>query len=280
MKGLTIPVLLALAVLLVSLFAPALCPYDPNEQDLTAALCAPSAAHPMGTDRYGRDMLSRVIIGARVSVFSSLALVLSVSAFGSVVGALCGYCGGAIDSLLMRFSDVCIAFPPLVFALFAAALLGGGLFAAATALAAVCWPKYARLARSLSASLKERDFILAAKLCGLSTPQVLTRHVLPNAIGPVAVTAALDIGTTMAELAGLSFLGLGAQPPAAEWGSMMSAGRSAFAKCPWLVLSPGIAVFTTVSIFNMLGDALRDRFDTLTDTASGKYREKRKGIFS
>ena len=252
---------LAAILLLVTIFAGRIVPYDPYAQDLSKSMMPPSSEHLMGTDRYGRDMFSRVIVGAQVSIFSTLALVGVISVFGTIVGTLCGYYGGAVDSIVMRISDVCLAFPGLVFALAIAALLGGGVGNAVIALAVISWPKYARVARSQTLALKNVPFVLAARLSGCTSLQMILRHILPNILGPILVTAMLDIGTMMMELAGLSFLGLGAQPPTAEWGNMMSGGRSMLQTYPWLVLSPGLAIFVTVVIFNLLGDTVRDYMD-------------------
>lgn len=248
-------------LLLVALFSEKLAPYDPYKQDLSQALLSPSSEHWMGTDRYGRDMFSRVLVGAQTSIFATLALVGVISVFGTIVGTLCGYYGGALDSIVMRISDVCLAFPGLVFALAIAALLGGGVSNAVLALAVISWPKYARVARSQTLALKSSAFVSAARLSGSTSMQMILRHILPNILGPILVTAMLDIGTMMMELAGLSFLGLGAQPPIAEWGNMMSGGRSMLQSYPWLVLSPGFAIFLTVVIFNLLGDTVRDYMD-------------------
>ncbi len=248
-------------LLLVSFFADQIVPCDPYAQDLSLSRQPPSAAHFMGTDQYGRDVFSRVIVGAQASVFSTLILVCVISVFGTVVGTLCGYFGRGIDSVVMRISDVCLAFPGLVFALAIAALLGGGISNAVIALAVISWPKYARIARSQTLALKNSDFVAAARLAGDNSVQMIQRHILPNILGPILVTAMLDIGTMMMELAGLSFLGLGAQPPMAEWGNMMSGGRSMLQTYPWLVLSPGVAIFLTVVTFNLLGDTVRDYMD-------------------
>lgn len=252
---------LAGLLLLATIFAKQLCPYDPYEQDLSAALQSPSIQHLMGTDRYGRDMLSRVIIGAQTSITSTFVLVAIITVFGTIVGIVCGYYGGVVDSIVMRMSDFCLAFPGLVFAMAVAALLGGGVSNAVIALAVISWPKYSRVARSQTLSIKNQPFIHAAVLAGNTGLQIIYKHVIPNIVGPILVTAMLDIGTMMMEIAGLSFLGLGAQPPAAEWGSMMSGGRSMIQTYPWVVLSPGFAIFISVVIFNLLGDTIRDYMD-------------------
>lgn len=248
-------------ILLVAVFAPLLTPYDPYAQDMSAALQAPSAAHLLGTDTYGRDVLSRVIMGARTSVFSSLALVSIICVGGSFLGVLCGWLGGKVDTVVMRLSDLFLAFPGMVFAIAVAGLIGGGMVNAVIALAAISWPKYTRLARGQTLAVKSAPYITAAVMANNTPLQIIFRHILPNIAGPLLVTAALDIGTMMMELAGLSFLNLGAQPPTAEWGSMMSKGRSMIQTSPWVVLGPGFAIFLTVLVFNFLGDTLRDYLD-------------------
>ena len=253
--------ILAIGLVILAIFSEHLCPSDPYVQNLASALQPPSLQHPMGTDTYGRDMLSRVISGARASIFSTFILVAVIAVLGTAVGVCCGYFGGAADAVMMRISDVCLAFPGLVFAMAIAAILGGGIQNAVIALAVVSWPKYSRIARGQTLALKEETYIHAAILAGDSSGQIMLRHILPNMLGPVLVTAMLDIGTMMMELAGLSFLGLGAQIPMAEWGSMMSSGRSMIQTYPWVVLSPGIAIFISVAIFNLLGDTVRDYLD-------------------
>lgn len=252
---------LAATLLLITIFAKYICPYDPYAQDLSQAMQPPSATHLMGTDTYGRDMLSRVLIGAQTSISSTFALVAIITVFGTIVGIFCGYYGGAVDSVMMRISDICLAFPGLVFAMAVAAILNGGVQNAVIALALISWPKYSRIARSQTLSMKSMPYMQAAQLAGDSALQMILRHVLPNIVGPILVTSMLDIGTMMMEIAGLSFLGLGAQPPVAEWGSMMSSGRSMLQTYPWIVLSPGLAIFVSVVIFNLLGDTIRDYMD-------------------
>lgn len=252
---------LAGILILIAIFADKVCPYDPYVQDLAEAMKEPSANHIMGTDQYGRDMLSRVIMGTRISILSTLALVVSITVIGTVIGVICGYGGGIVDSIVMRISDICLAFPGLVFAMAVAAILGGGVWNAVIALAVISWPKYSRIARSQTLALREEPYMQAAILAGDNTAQLMIRHIFPNILGPILVTAMLDIGTMMMELAGLSFLGLGAQIPTAEWGSMMSSGRSMLQTYPWVVLSPGIAIFISVVIFNLLGDTVRDYMD-------------------
>lgn len=253
--------ILAAALLICSIIAPLLCPYDPYAQDLSKSLQPPSAEHWLGTDRYGRDLLSRVIIGSQTSIYSTLILVAFMTVVGTVLGILAGLYGGILDTIIMRISDIFLAFPGLVFALAVAGALGGGVQNAIIALAAVGWPKFARLARSQTLAQKKQQYIDAARLSGNGTFKIIIWHLLPNIIGPIIVTAVLDIGTSMMEIAGLSFLGLGAMPPVAEWGSMMSGAREFIQTAPWVVFAPGIAIFISVVIFNMFGDTVRDYFD-------------------
>lgn len=252
---------LAVGVILMAVFAPYLVPYDPYEQDLASALLPPGGAHLLGTDRYGRDMLSRVIMGSQSTIFSALLLVLVITVIGSAVGILCGYHGGRLDSFLMRLSDIFLAFPGMVFAIAVASVMSGGIMNAVVALACISWPKYARIARSQVMTVKRTSFMDAAKLSGSGTFKTIIKHVVPNIAGTVVVTAVLDIGTMIMEIAGLSFLGLGATPPTAEWGSMMSNGRSMLQTSPWVILAPGAAIFLTVMIFNLAGDTVRDMLD-------------------
>ena len=253
--------LLTALVLVVAIFAPFLTPHDPYAQDLKDALSPPNTVNILGTDRYGRDLFSRVIMGSQTTLCASLLLLFTITSVGSFIGAICGYAGGRADTFLMRLSDVFLAFPQMVFAIAASAALGGGLFNAALALAVIGWPKYARVSRGLTLTIRSLPYMEAAKMTGTSSLRILFHHVLPNIAGPILVTAALDIGTIIMELAGLSFLGLGAQPPTAEWGAMMAGGRSMLQSAPWVILAPGAAIFITVAVFNLLGDKLRDALD-------------------
>ena len=267
---------LALFLLVIAVFSEQLTPYDPYVQDLSAVKLPPSTQHLLGTDRFGRDMLSRVIAGSRVSIFATLLLVTVACAFGTAVGVLCGWHTGAIDAICMRISDMFLAFPKMVLALAVAGTLGGGLHNAVIALAAVSWPKYARLARSQTLVIRETVWMDAARLSGSSSAKLLCLHVIPNIMAAILATSMADIGTMMMELAALGYLGLGVKAPAAEWGSMMSDARGLITSAPWTIYAPGAAIFVTVMIFNLLGDAIRDRMDPGYRTSAGKsaYGEK------
>ena len=260
-KKLIFPSLLVIALLIFAFFSPMLTPFDITEQNLMTAKSPPSFPHIMGTDIYGRDMFSRVIAASRISIFSALAVVLLMAVIGVVIGIFCGYLGGIADTLLMRLSDIFLAFPGLVLAIATAGLFKNGIFGAIIALASVGWPRYARLSRGLVLSVKTSTYINAAKISGSNTIQIVFTEILPNIIGPIVVTSSLDIGTSLMEMAALSFLGLGATPPTPEWGSMISESRSLLHLTPWITLSPGIAIFITVSIFNIFGESLRDYYN-------------------
>lgn len=252
---------LVAGLLFIACFGQYIVSYDPYAQDLNNALQAPSGSHLLGTDRYGRDLLTRIIVGAQTTIFSALALVAGITIIGTIVGIICGYVGGWIDSLLMRISDIFLAFPEMVFAIAIAGVLNGGIWSAAIAVGLIAWPRYARVARSQVLSMKNHQYMNAAKLTGTSWYKMIVKHIMPNIMGPIIVTAALDIGAMIMNLAGLSYLGLGVVPPTPEWGSMMSEGRSMLQTSPWIVLAPGLAIFITVVIFNLLGDTVRDILD-------------------
>ena len=252
---------LVAGLLFIACFGQYIVPYDPYAQDLNNALQAPSGSHLLGTDRYGRDLFTRIIVGAQTTIFSALALVAGITIIGTIVGLICGYVGGWIDSLLMRISDIFLAFPEMVFAIAIAGVLNGGIWSAAIAVGLIAWPRYARVARSQVLSMKNHQYMNAAKLTGTPWYKMIVKHIMPNIMGPIIVTAALDIGAMIMNLAGLSYLGLGVVPPTPEWGSMMSEGRSMLQTSPWIVLAPGLAIFITVVIFNLLGDTVRDILD-------------------
>ena len=258
-----------LGLLIVAALASYLVPYDPYEQDLNNALQPPDRVHILGTDRYGRDLLSRVIMGAQTTIYSALFLVVFITVIGTAIGMVCGYYGGILDSVVMRIADIFLAFPGMVFAIAVAGVTGGGILNAIIALACISWPKFARLSRSQVIMMKNMNYIAAARLAGSSTGAIMIRHILPNIIGSVLITAVLDIGTMIMELAGLSFLGLGAASPTAEWGSMMSNGRSMIQTAPWVILAPGTAIFITVVLFNLLGDTVRDVLDPKQKKVNG-----------
>lgn len=223
----------------------------------------PSWAHLFGTDELGRDVLSRVIYGARVSIPIALVLVAIAATIGTLVGAVAGYARGMVDGALMRIADLVFAFPPIILAMVVAAVLGRGLTNAALAIVVVAWPSYARVVRGLVLSIGESEYVQSARLLGASSARTLTRDVLPNIAGPVLVLATLDLATAVLLLSGLSFLGLGAQPPTAEWGSMVADGTQYF-QWWWIGTFPGLAIFTVVLAFNFVGDSLRDLFDPRT----------------
>jgi len=252
---------LALLIVLVALLTPIIAPYDPYAADLTGALQKPSAQHWFGTDKLGRDCFSRILYGARYSLTSVLVLVTVIFIVGTSLGVVAGYFGGFADTVIMRTSDMMISFPGMILAIAVAGILGGSLVNAMIALTIVTWTKYARLARSMVLKIKKRDFVEAAIVCGGRPLHILISHILPNILPLMVITAASDIGAMMMELAGLSFLGFGSQPPAPEWGLMLNEGRQQFQSAPWLMAFPGLAIFITVVIFNRWGDALRDVLD-------------------
>jgi peptide/nickel transport system permease protein len=255
-------VVIAATWILIAIFAPLLAPHDPLAQTFTPAQ-GPSLHHLFGTDELGRDVLSRVIYGSRVSIPIALALVALAMTIGSIVGATAGYFRGLADGVLMRAADLVFAFPPIILAMVVAAVLGRGLFNAALAIVVVAWPSYARVVRGLVLSVGDSEYVKSARLLGASSRRTLVRDVLPNVAGPVFVLATLDLANAILLLSGLSFLGLGAQPPKAEWGSMVAEGTQYF-QWWWIGTFPGLAIFTVVLAFNFLGDSLRDVFDPRT----------------
>jgi peptide/nickel transport system permease protein len=252
-------VVLAGAWFLVAACAPVLAPYDPLAQD-AALYLAPTVAHPFGTDDLGRDVLSRVIWGARVSIPLAIVLVSLAFLIGGALGALAAYFGGWIDEIVMRAADLVFAIPTILLAMAVVAALGPGLVHAVMAVILVSWPGHARVVRSLVQTTMQSDYVAVTRLLGASATRALAVDVLPNVAGPVIVLAALDMGNAILLLSGLSFLGLGARPPEAEWGSMVSTGAQHFERW-WIGVFPGLAIVSVVLAFNFLGDSLRDAFD-------------------
>jgi peptide/nickel transport system permease protein len=253
------------AWLFLAIFAPLVAPFNPNSQDADKFIM-PSAAHWMGTDELGRDIWSRTIYGARISLPYSVLLVFFSAILGSVIGGISGYFGGRTDAIIMRITDMFFAFPAIVLAMAVAAALGPQIRNAVIAITIVAWPIYARLVRGLILNAKQNDYVTAATLLGSSARRTLIVDLRPNLAGPVFVLAALEVGNALLLLSGLSFLGLGAQPPAAEWGSMVSIGAINFDRW-WVGLFPGLAILTAVLAFNFIGDALRDALDPRTAKA-------------
>lgn len=256
---------LVLVLIAIAFAAPVLAPYDPTHAAMKDAFLEPGAQHLFGTDKLGRDCFSRVLYGARASLTGVLVLVASVFVVGTTMGVVSGYFGGKVDMVIMRISDMLISFPGMILAIAIAGIMGGSLVNAVVALTIVSWTKYARLARSMVLKVKRRDFVEAAIVNGGTAGHILWAHILPNILPMMVITAAADIGALMMELAGLSFLGFGSQPPAPEWGLMLNEGRQQLQTAPWLMFFPGLAIFVTVVVFNLWGDNLRDVLDPRGD---------------
>jgi ABC-type dipeptide/oligopeptide/nickel transport system permease subunit len=250
------------AWVVIAVLAPLVAPSNPLAQSFPMAL-GPSWHHPFGTDELGRDVFSRVIYGSRVTLPIGLALVAVAATIGGTIGAVAGYFRGPIDGLFMRTADLVFAFPPIILAMVVAAVLGRSLQNAALAIVVVAWPSYARVVRGLVLTAGDSEYVQSARLLGASARRALFRDVLPNVAGPVLVLMTLDLANAILLLSGLSFLGLGAQVPQAEWGSMVTEGTQ-FAQSWWIGMFPGLAIFTVVLAFNLLGDSLRDLFDPRT----------------
>lgn len=253
--------MLALSLVTIGLLAPYIAPYDPLKTDMTSSLKGPNAMFLLGTDQLGRDLLSRILHGTLNSLKMTFSLVIIVFAIGTALGTLAGYFGGIVDTIVMRFCDIFLAFPGIIFAIAVAGVLGPSSINTVIALAVVNWPKYARLSRGLAMSVRKKDYIKAAKMAGANQYQIILRYVLPNIIPSLIVMATMDIGTMLLEISSLSFLGLGVQPPTPEWGYMINEGRIYMQTAPWLMIYPGIAMFITVTIFNLLGESIRDILD-------------------
>jgi peptide/nickel transport system permease protein len=245
------------------LFAPLVAPHDPNKIDLLQIAQSPSLAHPLGTDAVGRDSLSRIIYGARISLAVGVCAVGIYIAIGFVLGALAGYVGGWVDNLLMRFTDIVMCFPTFVLILILVGMLGPSIWNVIFAIGLFGWPGIARLVRGQVLQLRELDYVIAARILGAGPTDVMFRHILPNVIGPLTVAATLGIAGAILTEAGLSFLGLGVVQPTPSWGSMLNDARSpaTLAGKPWLWIAPGASISLAVLAINFIGDGLRDAFD-------------------
>jgi len=254
------------SVMLVALLAPVIAQQHPNEAGIfranpREAKQPPSLEHPMGTDAVGRDMMSLIIYGARISIRIGVFAVGFAIVIGSTLGAIAGYVGGVVDAVIMRVMDIMLAFPSILLALAIVVVIGPGLFNAMVAVGIVAIPTYARITRATVLSENEKDYVLAARAIGVSSSRILWRHILPNILSPIIVTASLGIATAILDAAGLGFLGLGAQPPTPEWGLLLSRNKSYMFTSPWMVFFPGISIMYLVLGFNLLGDGLRDALD-------------------
>lgn len=256
-----------IVLILIAIITPILLPATQNiDQDTNpkAQLLAPSISHPFGTDELGRDIFKRVLLGARISLQTALIAVGLALLVGIPLGAIAGYYGGFIDELIMRITDIFLGFPPLLLAIAISSILGPSLKNAMLSIALSWWSWYARIVRGQAVSLKERQFVKAAKAIGTPSSMIIFKHIVPNAIAPIIVQTSMDIGGVILTIASLSFLGLGAQPPTPEWGLMISTSRIYFLNGWWYSIFPGIAIFFTVLVFNLLGDGLREILDPKT----------------
>ncbi len=250
-----------IAFFLVAVFAPVLSPYDPLGQHIPSSLAAPGGEHWFGADKLGRDIFSRIAYGARISLLSGVAVITLAGLFGSFVGMFAGYAGGWMDESLMRVTDIFFAFPSLILAMAIAGALGPSLQNALIAVAVVTWPVYARLVRGQVLVLREREFVQAARSVGATNSLIIRRHLFPNTLSPLLVQASFDMGGVILAVAGLSFIGFGAQPPMPEWGVMISEGRNYITTHWWLTFFPAISMLFAVAGFNLVGDGLRDVLD-------------------
>ncbi len=254
-------VLILLVLVVVALFAPYISPYDPTAIRLAEGLSGPSITHPLGQDKLGRDILSRIIYGARISLYVGVATVMLSALVGTVVGAVSGYAGGVVDEVVMRLIDILLAFPGILLAVAVMAILGPSLNNIVIALTVLGWVGYARLVRGQVLALREFEFVQAARALGADARRIITRHLVPNVLGPVIVQATFGMAGAIVAEAGLSFLGLGTQPPTPSWGSMLNDGREFLLTTPHLTTFPGLAIMTVVLGLNFLGDGLRDILD-------------------
>ncbi len=253
--------LIVLSLILLAIFAPLVAPYDPYAIDVRERLLPPSLTHPFGTDDLGRDLFSRVIYGARTTIQTGIVVVMIAASVGSLVGLVSGYYGGGVDMLIMRVVDVLLAFPYILLALAIVATLGPSLQNALIAIGIAYVPGWARFVRGNVLTIRKQEYVTAALATGTRASGIIRRHVLPNVLSSIIVLASLDFPAAVLSTAALSYVGLGAQPPTAEWGSLLTGARSYMRTAPWLVNFPGLAIFITMLGFNLLGNALRDTLD-------------------
>nr|WP_042222530.1 nickel transporter permease [Oceanobacillus manasiensis] len=260
-KTALVGVIIIVLLVLTAILAPVIATHNPTDQDIVNRYQAPSSAYLLGTDELGRDIFSRIVYGTRISIQIGVIAVGISLVIGVFLGGIAGYYGRWIDQLVMRFIDIMMAFPSILMAIALVAVLGPSLQNAMIAVGIVGIPQFARIVRSAVLSIKENEYIEAAKSIGAKHGRILIQHVLPNCVAPIIVQATLGVGTAILDAAGLSFLGLGAQPPTPEWGAMLSDGRAAIQNAPWVVAFPGLAIFLVVLGFNLFGDGLRDALD-------------------
>ncbi|MBO8155901.1 MAG: ABC transporter permease [Bacillaceae bacterium] len=260
-KTSVIGLLIILTLIFTAIFAPYVATHDPTEQDIFNRYAAPSSDHWLGTDELGRDIYSRIVYGSRISIQIGVIAVGISMVIGVLLGIVAGYFGRWIDNIIMRFIDILMAFPSILLAIALVAVLGPSLTNAMIAVGIVGVPHFARIVRSTVLSIKETEYIEAARASGVRNGEILFRHILPNSMAPIIVQATLSIGTAILDAAGLSFLGLGAQPPKPEWGAMLSDGQAALQTAPWVIMFPGLAILIVVLGFNLFGDGLRDALD-------------------
>ena len=259
----------------IAIFGSLISPYDPNEIDISFRFYAPTREHPLGTDKLGRDVFSRILCGARYSIRAGLVVLAIAVPAGIVLGGIAGLLGGWIDEVIMRITDVFLSFPPLILAMAFSAALGPSLFNAMMALSLVWWPLYTRLVRGQALAVRETLYVEAAISKGASRWTLIFRHILPNCLSPILVTFTLDMGWVITAAAALSFLGFGAQPPLSEWGRMVTDGRIYLFQAWWVSMFPGLAIALTVLGFNLLGDGIRDALDPkLRRITEVKWKEK------
>jgi len=263
-KTTLVGIVLTFFILLVALLAPWLAPFDPMHQNISGGDLPPGPVHILGTDSYGRDVLSRILLGARVSLGIALSAVGFAITIGSLVGVIAGYKGGLVDAITIRVIDMLMTFPTIILGLMVLAVLGSGMFNLAVAIAVAITPRFARVARGSAIAMRERDYVQAARALGMSDFRIIFVHVLPNLANEILVVGTLWTGTAILQEAGLSFIGLGVKPPTPSWGGMIRDGVNQLLSQPWLSIAPGVAIFIVVLAFNMVGDGLRDVMDPKT----------------